>query len=105
APTPAGPDSGPAGSRIAELARFLQLLTGDEPAGGLIEIRHREPHAASMGQRFHAAQRPELIARLIFLLARTRDVYVGVAPRRRRWGGRRAVERVWTLWADCDDPD
>lgn len=89
---------------LAELIRFLDALTGDEPPGGLIEVRYREP-GATMGQRFHRADRPELAARLILLLAQRHDVYVGCAPRRRRWGGRQAIERAWALWADCDGAD
>ncbi len=88
---------------VAELVRFLDALSGDEPRGGLIEIRYREP-GGGMGQRFHRADRPELVGRLILLLARRHDVYVGCAPRRCRFGGRQAIERAWALWADCDSP-
>jgi hypothetical protein len=58
-----------------------------------------------MRQRFHRADRPELAAELVLLLAQQHDVYVGCAPRRRRWGARRAIERVWSLWVDCDGAD
>jgi len=44
-------------------------------------------------------------ARTIVRLASGTDVYVGVAPRVRRAGGRDAIERVWSLWADLDDAD
>ena len=85
-----------------ELVRFLSALTGDEPPGGLIEVRYREP-GEPMRQRFHRSDRPELAAEIVLLLSRRHDVYVGCAPRRRRWGGRRAIERAWALWVDCDD--
>jgi hypothetical protein len=39
------------------------------------------------------------------VLAQEHDVYVGCAPRGRRFGGADAVERVWCLWADLDSPD
>ncbi len=54
---------------LADLILFLDALSGDEPPGGLIEVRYREPHAA-MSQRFHRVDRPELAAHLIRRLAR-----------------------------------
>lgn len=93
----------PEDRELADLIRFLDALSGREPHGGLIEVRYRKPGGA-MHQRFHRVDRPELAAHVIRLLARRRDVYVGCAPRRRRSGGRRAIERVWALWADCDGP-
>ena len=41
----------------------------------------------------------------ILRLASGTDVYVGVAPRAWRAGGRDAFERVWSLWSDPDDAD
>jgi hypothetical protein len=87
-------------AEVAELVEYLGALVGREPRGGLIEVRYRE--GDGMRQRFHRADRPELAAELVLLLGQQHDVYVGCAPRRRRWGGRRAVERVWSLWVDCD---
>src|SRR3954469_9190720 len=87
-------------AQVAELVRFLDALHVREPSG-LIEVRYRPPGGA-MSQRFHRADRPELAAELILLLAEAHDVYFGCAPRQRRWGGRRAIELVWSLWADCD---
>ena len=84
-----------------QLVKFLSALSGDEPRGGLIEVRYREP-GASMRQRFHRSDRPELAVEIVLLLSRRHDVYVGCAPRRQRWGGRRAIERAWVLWVDCD---
>jgi hypothetical protein len=88
---------------VAELVQYLGALVGQEPRGGLIEVRYRA--GDGMRQRFHRADRPELAAELVLLLGEQHDVYVGCAPRRRRWGGRRAVERVWSLWVDCDGPE
>lgn len=88
---------------LADLIRFLDALTGREPPGGLIEVRYRRP-GAPMFQRFHRLDHPELAAHLILLLICRHDVYVGCAPRRRRRGGRQAIERAWALWADCDGP-
>jgi hypothetical protein len=87
--------------RRDELIRFLSALTGDEPQGALTEVRYRE-RGGSMSQRFHRCDRPEVAAEIILLLAHRHDVYVGCAPRQRRSGGRRAIERVWALWVDCD---
>jgi hypothetical protein len=87
-------------SQVAELVQFLGGLVGQEPRGGLIEVRYRE--GDGMRQRFHRANRPELAAELVLLLGQQHDVYVGCAPRRRPWGARRAIERVWALWVDCD---
>jgi hypothetical protein len=57
-----------------------------------------------MLQRFYPTTRLPQTARTAVQLARVHDVYVGVAPRRRRAGGRSAVDRGWVLWADCDTP-
>src|SRR3954463_9033560 len=87
-------------ARVAERVQFLRVVHARE-GRGLIEVRYRPPGGA-MSQRFHRADRPELAAELILLLAQAHDVYFGCAPRQRRWGGRRAMARVWSLWADCD---
>src|ERR1017187_2325939 len=90
----------------AELARYLALLAGREPAGGLLEIRYRHPDRHQrMRQRWHPAAHPARAAREILELAGHTDVYVGVTPRRHRHGGRSAIRRAWVLWADLDQPD
>jgi hypothetical protein len=89
--------------RRQDLTRFLRALAGAEPPGGLIEVRYRDD--GGMRQRFHRCDRPELATEIVLLLAERHDVYVGCAPRRRRWGGRRAIERCWALWVDCDGPE
>lgn len=89
-----------------ELVRYLVLLAGREPAGGLLEIRYRHPgESQRMAQSWHPALRPDAAAREILTLAEHTDAYVGVAPRRHRRGGRAAIQRAWVLWADLDKPD
>ena len=88
------------------LARYLALLAGREPAGGLLEIRYRHPDENQrMQQHWHPTAHPAAAAREILKLAEHTDVYIGVAPRRHRHGGRAAIQRAWMLWADLDHPD
>ena len=88
-----------------ELVRYLALLAGREPAGGLLEIRYRPGENQRMRQRWHHIAHPAGAAREILTLAEHTDVYVGVAPRRHRHGGRAAIQRAWVLWADLDHPN
>jgi hypothetical protein len=88
------------------LSSYLDMLFGAEPAGGLVEVRHRRAGRGGMGQTFlrwpeERGPAMETIRRL----GRMTDCYVGVAPRRRRYGGRDAIERVHALWADLDGPE
>ena len=69
----------------------------------LIEVRHR--YGDGMRSTFFAHTDTNTAARTILRLATHTDVYVGVAPRARRAGGRDAIERVWSLWADLDHVD
>ena len=55
-----------------------------------------------MRQHFVPLSRAREAADAIVLLADNADVYAGCAPRTKRFGGKDAVERVWTLWAYCD---
>jgi hypothetical protein len=87
-----------------DLVRYLSLLAGREPAGALIEIRYRVATGPRMRQHWCPATRPAAAAREIRELAEHTDVYVGVAPRRGRHGGKAAIRQVWLLWADVDDP-
>jgi len=86
------------------LERYLHVLAGREPAGALIELRLRRPGALVMRQRFWPAPRARRAAETALWLSTRNDVYVGVLPRRRRAGGKQALERAWALWADCDSP-
>jgi hypothetical protein len=93
-------------AQMRELVAYLLLLFGREPRGGLIEVRYRDPeNPQGMRQRFHPAAQPARAARQLLALGQLTDVYLGVAPRRRRHGGRAAIERVWALWADVDQPE
>ena len=85
-------------------ARFLRVLAGG-PAGDpgeLLELRYRVGDGQRMGQLFEPAARARGLATRALALGRRTDVYVGCAPRVRRHGGRRAIERGYVLWADCD---
>jgi len=76
---------------------FLALLYRSAPCGSLVEVRFRT--RSGMGCRVHAAERLDGVAETVPALASGTDVYVGVAPRRRRGGGRadlvRTVDVVW----------
>lgn len=84
---------------------LFAAIAGNEPGGGRLELRYRMRDGRGMGQCFHDAQRPKALVEPARDLGRTTDVYVGAAPRRRDEGGAAAIERVWTLWADCDGDD
>jgi hypothetical protein len=88
-----------------DIEGFLAVLAGREPAGGLLEIRYRDPRTpARLRQQFHDVSDPRRPARAIVRLATHSDVYIGVAPRQIRNGGRQAVAHAWVLWADLDQP-
>ncbi len=89
----------------AELAAFWNALYGAELPGGLVEVRYRLPGRRGMGQEFYGIRESVRAARSILDLGQRTDVYVGVAPRRERRGGRDAIERAHVLWADCDSPE
>jgi hypothetical protein len=88
----------------SDLMRYIAMLASREPAGGFLELRYRNPQGPGMQQHFHYATNTTRIARHILTLAEHSDVYIGVAPRRSRNGGRAAVSRSWVLWADIDTP-
>ena len=85
-------------------ARFLRVLAGGRASdpGELLELRYRVGDGQRMGQLFEPADRARGLATRALALGRRTDVYVGCAPRVRRHGGRRAIERGYVLWADCD---
>jgi CHC2 zinc finger len=80
--------------------RYLRALARLAPGGTLLDVRYRTrtPGFARFFIPIHARGSAALIARLG---SRT-DIYVGVAPRRRRSGGRDDVAPTALLWADCD---
>src|SRR3954454_15290494 len=85
-------------------AHFLRMLAGgpDGDPGELLELRYRFEDGQRMGQLFEPATRARGLATRALALGRRTDVYVGCAPRVRRHGGPRAIERGYVLWADCD---
>ena len=83
-------------------ARFLSALAGTAGREELIELRYRLADRQRMGQLFEPAMRLRRLTTRAIALGRRTDVYVGCAPRTRRYGGRDAVARGFVLWADCD---
>src|SRR3954454_23417483 len=86
------------------VARFLRVLAGGPASdpGELLELRYRVGGGQRMGQLFEPANRARGLATRALALGRRTDGYVGCAPRVRRHGGGRAIERAFVLWADCD---
>jgi hypothetical protein len=87
-----------------DLASYLQILVGADPAGRLIEIRSAIP-GGDMRQTFIPATRAAIAAKTITRLAASTDVYVGVLLRLRRDGGRDACERSHLAFIELDQPD
>src|SRR5215210_4236000 len=85
-------------------AHFLRVLVGGHASdpSDLLELRYRVGDGQRMGQLFEPPARARGLATRALALGRRTDVYVGCAPRVRRHGGRRAIERGYALWADCD---
>jgi hypothetical protein len=89
----------------AAAVHLLAAIAGDEPDGGLFEIRSK--HAAS---KWIPTRDTERAATTAISLSRTRETWVGVAVRRRyispktgqQFGGSSAIERAWIVSADCD---
>jgi hypothetical protein len=92
-------------TRHETAARFLAALAGTAGRGELLELRYRLDDGQRMGQVFDHPDRVRGLATRAIALGRRTDVYVGCAPRTRRYGGRDAVERAFVLWADCDGED
>lgn len=86
-----------------DVQRYLHALHGRASDGALIEVRYR--HRGGMRNAFFAHTDTTVAARTIVRLAISSDVYVGVAPRRTRHGGKHAISEVWALWADLDTLD
>ena len=87
---------------VVEVEAYLGVLFGRETGRALIELRWR--HGQGMRHAFIEHTRTLAATRTILQLGRRTDVYVGVAPRTRPHGGKDAIDRVWTLWADLDNP-
>ena len=94
----------PQARETRDIQRYLHALFHRESPGAFIEVRYR--HRDSMRRHFFAHTDTFAAARAIARLGLNTDVYVGVAARRSRHaGGKDAIARVWTLWADLDDAD
>jgi hypothetical protein len=95
----------PAQARATDdVERYLRALFARESPGAFIEVRYR--HRDDMRRHFFAHTDTFPAARTIARLGLSSDVYVGVAARRSNHaGGKDAIRRVWTLWADLDDAD
>ena len=78
---------------------------GREPESSFLELRFRAGPGAPMRQAFISSCDVASVGARVAVLAQEHDVYVGCAPRGRRFGGVDAIERVWMLWADLDGPD
>lgn len=90
--------------RPDSLDRYLAALFARARPTTLVEVRWRVP--TGMGQRFLPAGELQDVADVIRQRAHATDVYVGVAPRWRRRGGRAAVAGdVRTAWVDFDAPE
>lgn len=79
------------------------MIAGREKVG-YIELRWA-PKGQSMRQEFFPVANIHAAADFANRVAARADVFVGAAPRVEREGGKRAVERSWCLWVDCDTPD
>ena len=97
------PRSAPQAQETRDVQRYLTALFGRETPGALIDVRWR--YRGGMSQRFLPHHDTYSAARAILRLGLRSDVYVGVAPRRARAGGKDAIERLWALWVDLDAVD
>jgi hypothetical protein len=86
------------------IALRLQIaaIGGNEPPSSFIEIRPFDRDMQPRERSFIPVRERHEAGHRISMLAAEHNVYVGVAPRVRKDGTAAAVERVWTLWADCD---
>lgn len=89
-------------TRHETAVQFLAMLAGEPDPNELLELRYRLEDGHGMGQVFDRPSRLRGLATRAIALGRRTDVYGGCAPRTRRYGGRDAVRRANTLWADCD---
>jgi RepB DNA-primase from phage plasmid len=81
----------------------LAAIVGSEPAESYVELRPLLPDGRpSHARAFVPVVQVETITARVRELARTVNLFIGAAPRVRKNGTARAVERVWTLWADLD---
>jgi hypothetical protein len=84
-----------------EIALRLQCvaIAGHEPPSSFFELRPLDP--AGQQEFIPISDAPAVVDRVRSLRER-HQVYLGAAPRTRQAGTADAIERAWTLWADCD---
>ncbi len=82
-------------------------IAGNEPVSSYLEIRPlgRDGRPAVCARTFVPVRELRQAAQRCAELAARVNVFVGAAPRVREDGTAAAVERCWTLWADCDGRD
>src|SRR4051794_10913269 len=80
---------------------YLRALVGPGEPSDFVELRYRR--GERMRQCFFEGSQLVQAAHVALALGERTDVYVGVAPRHMRSGGRSAVRQAWAIWADCDD--
>jgi hypothetical protein len=80
---------------------YLRALAGPEEGTDLVELRYRR--GERMRRCFFEGSQLVQAAHVALALGERTDIYVGIAPRRVRAGGRHAVRQSWAIWADCDD--
>ena len=74
-------------------------IAGHEPPTSFFELRPLDP--AGRQEFIPVGDVPAVVDRVQSLRER-HQLYIGAAPRTREAGTADAIERVWTLWADCD---
>jgi hypothetical protein len=83
------------------LVAYLQALAGGAPDSAYLEVRYRVSRD-TLAADFLPAHDTRALADSISRRASSTDVYVGCAPRSRRSGTKRDVDRVCVVWAECD---
>lgn len=86
-----------------ELCSYLRVLATGATPGQFFDVRWSTTDG--MNQRFIAADRVEHVASLVTRMAWRTDVYVGVALRDTRHGGKDAISGSRLLYIECDDPE
>lgn len=87
-----------------QLGIYLGALYGAAPADSYIEARYRRPDGPGMAQQFTSAKPEPGFIDWILATGEETDLYLGVAPRSEKRGGRDAIERAHALWVDADSP-
>lgn len=87
-----------------ELRSFLRVLATGATPGQFFDVRSRTTDGG-MNQRFIPADRIEHTASLISRMGWRTDVYVGVALRDTRRGGKDAISGSHLVYIECDYPN